>query len=419
VFSFNPPTISGSGVTDLIITPGVNSGTGIFTVLVTASNGSQSVTTMVTLNVVARSPAVMLTPANGGMLTGGTLTKFTWSAGFGVTQYQLSIGTTPGASDVASVSTNAPLSQIEDLPCGISGSQIFVTLISSFFDGSSASEGYGYPWCDCGVLPPLPVPSSVLPTIVLVSSEPNVLNNGQSQVGTYELYDQITGRPLASSSIDPGSLLVCGQTCGQVSAQVSNTNGSLFDVTFVASPGAPPGQQTLNLSWNSYGISLSDAVQVDDGTPTINGIWPSAIPPGQSSVLISLYGTNFGPTPGSIAICAAPVDPCTSSVIQVATLNGSPNIPYWSDNQVNLFVNTTSTPPATYYVQLTSGGESPGLGFVSAPGGQSSAESNFAPLQVATITSGFPTTISYNGSTIASSYSGPSCASPNCSVSFR
>jgi hypothetical protein len=132
-------------------------------------------------------------------------------------------------------------------------------------------------------------------------------------------------------------------------------------------------------------------------------------PPNQSSVLISLYGTNFGPAPGSVAICATPVDPCSSSSISVQS------IPYWSDNQVNVFVNTSSTTSGTYYVQLTSGGESSGLGFVAAPGGESSALSNFATVQVALAVSGL-TTISYNGSIIASSAPGTSCSELVCAV---
>jgi hypothetical protein len=433
-FSFNPSTISGSGTTDLTITPASNSGTGMFPVAVTASNGSQSVTTVVTLNVVTPSPATLLTPANGGMLTGGTATTFTWDAGYGATQYQLSIGTTPGGSDIGSVNTGATRSQILDEPCA-DASRVYVTL-SSMINGAWMSRSYEESWCDCGgdgggggggggggdggggnIQ---------VPTIQLVSSEPNVLNNGQQQIGTYQIYDLITNLPLDALAIDKGSALVCGQVCGQVSAQVSNTNGSLFDVTFAAAPAAVPGQQTLSVTWNglqappgpppTQGGGLQNAVQVDDGTPMIAGIWPPAIPPNESSVLISLYGTNFGPAPGSIAICATPADPCTSNAVQVATTgSGSQNIPYWSDKQVNVFVNTSASASGTYYVQLTSGGESPGLGFVAAPNGQSSAQSNFAPLQVAQASSG-PTTIISGGITIASSTPGWPCPPGSCSV---
>lgn len=91
------------------------------------------------------------------------------------------------------------------------------------------------------------------------------------------------------------------------------------------------------------------------------------------------------------------------------------SIPYWSDNQVNLLVDTSASASGPYYVQLTSGGEAPSLGFVAAPDGLSSAQSNFTQLLVAIATGGL-TTITSGGTIIASSTPGTTCPSSICSV---
>ena len=347
----------------------------MFPVQVTASNGSQSVTTVVTLNIVPPSPATLLTPANGGMLTGGKATTFTWTAGYGVTQYQLSIGTTPGGSDIASVATGATRSQIEEAPC-IEASRVYVTL-SSMINGAWVNVSYEDPWCDCGGGGTGGggggsggAPSQ--PTLQLISSEPNVLNNGQQQTGTYYIYDATTGDALPASGIDPGSLYAGSYISATISNYYSDNVG-LFDVTFTAVSPAAPGQRTLNLTWIDYPspLTLSNSVNVYDASPVITSVIPSAIPAGQTSTII-ISGLNFGQQQGSgsVATCAAGSTPC----------NGTPDITLtvvsWGDQLITAIASASPTATGPYDVQLTSGGEDPADGFVQAPQSGSSAQSN-------------------------------------------
>jgi hypothetical protein len=130
-----------------------------------------------------------------------------------------------------------------------------------------------------------------------------------------------------------------------------------------------------------------NAVQIDDATPVIGGVQPAAITAAPSIQYISLYGANFGPVGGSVVICTNNSNPCqASSAVQVASSPQSYPYYYWSDNLVNIPVNTSSSASGIYYVQLTSGGESPvslgGSGFLPGPQGESTPQSNFGQFEV-------------------------------------
>ncbi len=92
--------------------------------------------------------SVMTTPMASGDLIGSASFKFVWSAGSGVTQYQLLVGTSAGASDIASYSGPAKNRTVSGLPTD--GSTIFVTLkseISSTWYTKQYTYGYGIDIC--------------------------------------------------------------------------------------------------------------------------------------------------------------------------------------------------------------------------------------------------------------------------------
>jgi Chitobiase/beta-hexosaminidase C-terminal domain len=436
-FSFNPSTLNGSGSSDLTITPAMNSPTGTFPVVVTASNSSQSVLTVATLNLVTPAPATLLGP-NSAMVTGGVPTTFTWNAGLGATAYQLSIGTSAGASNILSQYTDATQSQVVELPCGISG-PVFV-LVGSYIGGTWQNEGYQYSYCDCGTGGGGGGVPSVQPAIRLISSEPAILNSGQqSQTGTFQVYDSNTGDLLSASNVsDPNTN--CEAPCHfewngvdlSPSAILvpSGSSGSNFTVQFSATSQTTPGQYQLTVAYNGTNsapatLPLNNAVQVYDATPVITSLNPPAIPPGQSNQTLKIFGTNLGSAPGSITICPHG-ETCSTSDVQVVTL-GSPcgssgQTLQWCDNEVDISVSTPSSPMAPsglYDIVLTSGGESPvslgGTGFLADQGTQtSSPQSNAGKLTIPQIQ------VTSNGAQISSGqtvYISPTGVGPSIAAS--
>jgi hypothetical protein len=161
--------------------------------------------------------------------------------------------------------------------------------------------------------------------------------------------------------------------------QVGGPDNSQFSVNFNAPPSAGSGQFGLNLIWagagTSFSLFLTAAVQIDDATPVITSINPSAIPTSQSNQTLQIFGTNLGPAPGSITICPHGTA-CNTSEVQVVTLGsscGSPSQLQWCDNEVDIAVSTPSMPMAPdglYDLTLTSGGESPVSSFLAEQGAQ-------------------------------------------------
>ncbi len=86
-------------------------------------------------------PAVLTSPTQGSTLNTATV-SFAWSAGNGVTQYQLYVGTTPGAHDIHTGQGGTHLSEtVSGIP--LSGGTIHVRLWS-LLNGSWVSEDFSY-----------------------------------------------------------------------------------------------------------------------------------------------------------------------------------------------------------------------------------------------------------------------------------
>jgi uncharacterized repeat protein (TIGR03803 family) len=87
-------------------------------------------------------PARMLTPVPGSTLT-ASIASFQWTPGVGVSDYWLSVGTTPGGADLFSQDAGTSLGQTATgLP--ISGSTVYVRLWSQI-GGAWQSNDYSYP----------------------------------------------------------------------------------------------------------------------------------------------------------------------------------------------------------------------------------------------------------------------------------
>ena len=105
-------------------------------------------------------PAAITSPAGGSTLPGASVT-FNWTAGVGVTQYSLYVGSTPGAHDIAFVNagskTSATVNNIPTL-----AKTLYVTLYS-LIKGAYQSHAYSYQEAGTAATMTSPVGGSVLP----------------------------------------------------------------------------------------------------------------------------------------------------------------------------------------------------------------------------------------------------------------
>lgn len=91
-------------------------------------------------------PAQMLSPPPGSTLTSSTVT-FSWTPGFGVTQYWLSIGTRPRKWNVYSASQGAALSATVT---GLPGGRTLYVRLRSRMNGAWVDTTYTYTYTSAG-----------------------------------------------------------------------------------------------------------------------------------------------------------------------------------------------------------------------------------------------------------------------------
>ncbi len=123
--TFSPASLSGPGTTTMSITVGANVAQGTYAITVTATNGALSRTAIAILVVVSPGPANIMTPASGSYLT-GTVT-FVWDAGAGVSQYSLSLGSTPNGTEYYSANLGTAQSATVAIPSNQTGT-LYATL---------------------------------------------------------------------------------------------------------------------------------------------------------------------------------------------------------------------------------------------------------------------------------------------------
>ncbi len=164
-------------------------------------DGCERYNTAGTWNVQAGAPpptqaATMTSPIPGTVVSGGSAT-FSWSAGSGVSSYNLLVGTNPGAGDLANLTTTALSATVGNLPT--TGAPLFVRL-SSFAGGQWLVNSYTYtassPIVPIQIISP--APGSVITTAspaIQVSAGQNVYGGWTSigsTAGGAEAYDYVT-----------------------------------------------------------------------------------------------------------------------------------------------------------------------------------------------------------------------------------
>jgi hypothetical protein len=398
--SLNPPTLNGSGTTTLTITPSASAPMGMYSVRIFASSGSTSFGTMVFPTVSPASPANMLTPGSGTNLPSG-ITTFTWDAGFGATQYQLSVGSTPGGSDILQPSGAAPAqSATVNLQAPNQPSTIYATL-STLISGQWQSRSYTY-----GVGTPATPTGASGSNVTPQSSSFALLNDGSTQKFSYCIVNpptlssaaDINSDSLQFSAVQPYDdsnvvLSVTGFTTpSKIGGTLCGTNLDSFDITVQGGSFTRPGAYnlTLNISTSpttQTTLTAANALNVYDATPVIKGVL-SYPPNPDGTFYAAIFGTNFGRfNPGTVTVCVHdpnPADPCTVASGLVPTNqfhnfnSAAPIYSTWgtgqnpnpqllfsqADTQVNVLLTPSSTASGPYDLLINSNGEGLG-GFVS------------------------------------------------------
>jgi hypothetical protein len=369
--TFSPSTLYNAGTVSLSIATSAASPVGTFPIRITAQSGAVSFSTSVLLTVVSPSPANLLTPATGSIL--GTTAVFSWDAGYGVSQYQLSLGTSPGGIDIYQANMGTGLSASVSLPAFPQPQPIYATL-ASLISGTWQSRSYTFRIGSTSTTTPQAAQSA--------ESAYYVYNDGQAQTWSYRINNGADAGYILSDSLTTSC---SGLTAKFVRTPSSTTptDISTFDVSFTASRSTVPGPCNLQLTWKYSSITvplgLSDAVDVYDATPVITYVQQDPPCPVDGSFYVEIYGKYLGLTKGTLSVCVSGANPCSGT--PDLSVNLSSPYSYWSDGQVNALIIPSPNAAGLYDLQIGSLGAN-GTNFVAAPQSQNSSQSNKSQLSV-------------------------------------
>jgi hypothetical protein len=296
-----------------------------------------------------------------------------------------------GTGDYYSANTGSAQSATATLPSATQPRAVYATL-GSFISGTWRTNSYSY---QIGLSPPSGTPIAALalgtPTAPCPQIDPVTGNhadwfvlNDNSQVPLpYAIYDNNTHAFLDPSRLD--NFKVLPENSGVSIVSISLTSAcptDNFEVTFQAGPTAASGPRDLTFTWGGQARTISGAVTVDDATPQIQAIQQNPPTSAGGPFSISIYGTNFGPSPGSVEVCAQGANPCNGTP-DLSSLVAATNT--WSDNRIDQMLAPSPNASGVYDVRVTSGGETPAMGFQSAPKGKTNAQSNAGQVEVAKV----------------------------------
>jgi pimeloyl-ACP methyl ester carboxylesterase len=385
--TFNPATVNTSGTVGLSIATSAASPTGTFPILITAQSAGVTKTTTVLLALVAQSPANMLNPATGSVLTGPAAT-FSWDTGAGVSQYQLSIGSSPGGTDVYQANTGSARNSTVNLPNSSQPTTLYATL-GSLISATWQSRSYTY---RIGVGPPQADATAATRQPQATSTNYYVYNDNKPVTLPYCLRSPFTGE--CDDTFDAGRLSNCTVSGNGVSARLKNVGADSqwgrppdYDVEFTADRTATPGSRDLTCKWPSLvypgtmlDIVVIGAVYVYDASPQITFVQQDQPAFAGGPFYVEIYGQNFGSTLGSLGICTAGAPQCNGTPEVIVDFHAPYS--YWSDNQVNALLTPSPNASGLYDIQIGSLGAN-GTNFAPAPQGQTSSGSNRGQVSIA------------------------------------
>ena len=361
--SFNPPFVSGTGAATLTIKAAANSQlVNSYPITVYGTRGALIHSTKVFLTVLAPAPAEMQTPGVTTPLASGEPAEFIWTSGAGASQYQLALGSAPGASNYF-LRVLSSLSETPTLPVVSQAQPLYVTL-SSMIAGTWQSRPYTYqmapraPWSECA-----PPGSSV------TEAHYNIANDNQpASVGPF-----FAGY-CDSSGTHPGGAFVTkcavGTIVGAPSSPSAWAQGAgipySYNCTIAMPRTALTGDKALRAWVQTTELApIPNGVHVYDATPVITDLAQYSPDDPMGTFRIVITGRNFGFYRGQLEFCTNSTGPCATTM-EIQETEFLPGIADWSDERIETRLKPSSSALYDYYVGVRSIGAQ-GNGFLAQP----------------------------------------------------
>src|SRR5579871_1190470 len=304
------------------------------------------------LTVNALTPASMVGPTPGSLLTGWATVTFSWSSASGASQYKVLLGSTAGASDFGSANAGSALSVPILLPSGNPPVTMWATVGTSF-GGQWFYRYYAY---QVAANPSLAAPSAIVNAPPPVGSDsPHFVSASCDSSQTYTICDDGSQLTLyyQITSTYPSGINSTGITCqwddsllliDNTQAPLSGGAQNAFSLTVHADPGVRTGGHGLTCQLPSLpacsGLQTTgclqggaDALTVYDATPVITDVAPDAAAYGVQPALVSqggqitISGNDFGPS-GTLELC----DLSGNNCVGIPTLT-------WGYSQITALIN--------------------------------------------------------------------------------
>jgi hypothetical protein len=250
-------------------------------------------------------PASMVSPAAGSTLQ-GTSANFSWDAGSGISEYALSVGSTPGARDIAYTETASLDASVNNLPTN--GETLYVTL-GSLNGVKWLSNNVTYVASGTGVAARMTSPAPLLKLV------------GNSAKFEWTKGVGITGYTLDIGS-SPGTANIDHFVSNGTSATVTNlpANGEALYVTLASLNGDTP----LARDYIYYASGRGKAATMTSPAPGTKFFNADATFTWSKGTGIDEYLLAIGTAPGLGNIASVPEGEATSASLTNLPTTGKP-----------------------------------------------------------------------------------------------
>ncbi len=290
--------------------------TGTIRAIAVSATTAPSLTGSAAFTITASSPAKLTAPVTGSTLT-GTSASFSWSGGLNVTDYVLTLGSTPGGIDIANVDAGEATSTVvTGLP--VNGEYVYADLASEI-GGKWYHHGATYVAPGVGAAATL---TSPLPGSKMTSTSMLFTWNAGSGNSSYTLTVGTTPGARDIAVVNAGNALYA--TVGGLPS-----NGSTFYVYLWSQNG--PVALHKGYTFTAYGTGAPATITTPSAGTKFSG--PSASFTWNAGTGISQYVLYVGRSPGANDVAYVNAGNATSASVSGLPTDGSTLYVYlWSLN---------------------------------------------------------------------------------------